>query len=161
MYPEVEQYLDALRAAEKTEQKARAEARAAQEAAHKAAKANGWQRPAGSCCTECAYNETPLGKLLEGHFTAIYRTSDTAENAAWDALRASEVPLVRWIAENCREYRWEAGRVLAELPAPIEELDALATAAGWCGVWGRFRRYALAAGVVADAPQGSESEVSA
>ncbi len=77
-----------------------------------------------------------------------YTTSAAAQRAAWEALKASGDPLVKWIAENCGEYRTEAQRILAILPATVDELDELADAQGWCGVWGDFRQRAIDAGVM-------------
>jgi hypothetical protein len=67
--------------------------------------------------------------------------------AAWDVLKASGDPLVRWIAENCADYRGQAQRILTALPATLDELDELADSEGWCDVWDSLRRQAIAAGV--------------
>ncbi|MFF0706272.1 hypothetical protein ACFYVC_38845 [Streptomyces tendae] len=79
---------------------------------------------------------------------AAYATCSGVREAAWEALKTSEVPLIRWIAENCAEYPMEARQVLTALPATLDELDAVAEVGGFCGVWDAFRRRAIDAGVV-------------
>lgn len=156
MYPEVQQYLDAVKAADAAHRLCAVQCDAADSAAFRAAREGGWTAPAGACCACCAWQETPLARAIQKVREDSYKTHDAARATAWDALRASEVPLVRWIAEECGEFRYEADKVLAALPAPLEELDALASERNWCDVWDDFRRQALAAGVVADAPKDSE-----
>ncbi|MFD6285407.1 hypothetical protein [Streptomyces sp. NPDC060205] len=77
-----------------------------------------------------------------------YDAFTDARTAAWDALRSSGDPLVKWIAENCVEYPEQAQRILAALPATIDEIDDLADTNDWCSVWDDFRRRATDAGVV-------------
>lgn len=156
MYPEVQQYLDAVKAADAAHHLCAVQCYAADSAAFRAAREGGWTEPAGACRRDCAWPETPLARAIRKVRKDSYATRDAARATAWDALRASEVPLVRWIAEECEEYAWEARQVLAALPASLEELDALASEERWCGAWDGFRRQALAAGVVADAPKDSE-----
>lgn len=156
MYPEVQQYLDAVKAADAAHGLIAAQCVAADSAAWKAAREGGWTPPAGACCQDCAWLKTPLARAIDKIRKDSHGTRSAAWATAWDALRASEVPLVRWIAEECEEYAWEARQVLAALPASLEELDALASEHAWCGAWDAFRRQALAAGVVADAPKDSE-----
>lgn len=86
-----------------------------------------------------------------------------ADDTAWDALRASSIPLVAWIAENCKDYKSEAREVLMSLPADMDELDALADTHGWCDAWRRFREQAERAGVLPAAKTAvpAESEVTA
>ncbi|MWA07648.1 hypothetical protein [Streptomyces sp. BA2] len=55
---------------------------------------------------------------------------------------------MKWIAENCAEYREQAQCILAVLPATVEELDDLADTNEWCPVWDAFRREAIDAGVM-------------
>lgn len=75
---------------------------------------------------------------------------EAAHAAAWDALKASaSTPLVRWIAENCADEKSAALKALALLPAPMSALDALAVREDWCGMYGRYRAAAKAAGVLA------------
>ncbi|MEV0254796.1 hypothetical protein AB0H82_11110 [Streptomyces sp. NPDC050732] len=76
-----------------------------------------------------------------------YEACRVTWEAAWEALKASSDPLVKWIAENCAEYRGEARHVLAALPATVDELDDLADTQGWCGVWGELLQRAIDAGV--------------
>jgi hypothetical protein len=71
-----------------------------------------------------------------------------AHEAAWSALKGSSDPLVKWIAENCEEYRGEAGTILKALPATADELDDLAEENEWCTTWNAFRDRAIAAGVL-------------
>jgi hypothetical protein len=156
MYPEVQQYLDAVKAADAAHHLCAVQCDAAYSAAFRAAREGGWTKPAGACCQDCAWRETPLALAIQKVREDSYKTREAARATAWDALRASEVPLVRWIAENCGEYAYEANKVLAALPAPLEELDALASEHNWCGAWDAFRRQALAAGVVDDTSQNSE-----
>lgn len=154
MYPEVKAYVEACETAKTIYRNAVAEKQAAYRAALAVAKANGLTR--GICCWEWAYDETPLGKLLNDHHTALRNTRAAAETDAWKALKTAADPLVRWIAENCEDYRFEAAFVLRALPASMDELDALARENGWCGMWGGFRRQAEQAGVLsaATAPEG-------
>ncbi|WP_086804152.1 hypothetical protein [Streptomyces caniscabiei] len=77
-----------------------------------------------------------------------YATLADAQTAAWDALKTSGDPLVRWIAENCQEYRGQAECILIILPATVDELDELADTKGWCEVWDNLRQQAMDAGVV-------------
>jgi hypothetical protein len=156
MYPEVQQYLDAVKAADAAHDLIADQCDAADSAAFRAAGASGRPKPAGACRSSCAWSATPLARAIRKVREDSYKTREAARATAWDALRASEVPLVRWIAEECGEFCYEADEVLAALPAPLEELDALASERNWCDVWDAFRRQALAAGVVADAPKDSE-----
>ncbi|MEV2236044.1 hypothetical protein AB0H69_46880 [Streptomyces phaeochromogenes] len=78
-----------------------------------------------------------------------YTTRADVQEAAWSSLKTSSDPLVKWIAENCADYRQEAQCVLVALPATVGELDDLADQNDWCGVWGKFRQLAIDAGVVA------------
>lgn len=153
MYPEVKTYVEACEAAETICGNAYAEKQAAYRAALAVAKDNGLPP---DCCWECAYDETPLGKLLNDYNTTLRNTLAAAEVDAWQALKTAADPLVRWIAENCEDYRFEAASVLRALPASMDELDALARENGWCGMWGGFRRQAEQAGVLpaATAPEG-------
>ncbi|MGW7073513.1 hypothetical protein ACWGII_39620 [Streptomyces sp. NPDC054855] len=77
-----------------------------------------------------------------------YDTCAVVQADAWEALKASGDPLVKWIAENSVAYREQARCILAALPATIDELDDLAEANDFCGVWDEFRQQAIAAGVV-------------
>jgi hypothetical protein len=156
MYPEVQRYLDAVKAADAAWSQIVRQCAAAEDAAWQEARADGWTPPAGACCSDCAWMDTPPMRALNKVEENSRETRDAAQATAWDALRASEVPLVRWIAEECGEFRYEANEVLEALPASLEELDALARRRNWCGAWDNFRRRALAAGVVADAPKDSE-----
>lgn len=79
---------------------------------------------------------------------AAYAACNAARTTAWDALKASSDPMVKWIAENCAQYKGEAQHVLSALPATVDELDELADRQGWCGVWGEFRQQAIDAGVM-------------
>lgn len=83
-------------------------------------------------------------RLIEDHYIA-------AAEAAWSALKASSDPLVKWIAENCGDYRSEAATVLEALPATPEELDDLAGEEEWCETWDSFRNRATDAGVLPEA----------
>ncbi|MGW6275708.1 hypothetical protein [Streptomyces sp. NPDC055060] len=77
-----------------------------------------------------------------------YDTCAAVQAEAWEALKVSGDPLVKWIAENSVAYREQARCVLVALPATIDELDDLADGNDWCGVWDEFRQQAIAAGVV-------------
>jgi hypothetical protein len=158
MIPEVKTYIDAYEAAQTAYDKAYEESTAAYGAAVEVAKNNGLQL--GYCCWVCAYEQTPLGKLLREHNEELYAARERAQNAAWARLKGSADPLVRWIAEKCEDYRYEATRVLRALPASMDELDALARENDWCGAWDAFRRQAEHAGVLpAQAAETAESEV--
>lgn len=78
----------------------------------------------------------------------LSKTLREAGKDAWDALTASTNPLVRWIAENCWDYHWDALEILEALPATMAELDAIALQQGWCDTWDCFRADARAAGVL-------------
>jgi hypothetical protein len=87
--------------------------------------------------------------------TEYYKQVDAARNAnlsgqqaAWDKLKESNDPLVKWIAENAEEYHAQARVVLRALPATLHELDAIARDHDWCYVWGQFRDRAIADGAV-------------
>lgn len=80
-----------------------------------------------------------------------------AQEEAWEKLAESADPLVRWIAQNCDEYRGEAQTVLRTLPATLDELDELAMERDWCGTWAGFRDQAIAAGVVSGVKPLSEA----
>ncbi|MFE1840756.1 hypothetical protein [Streptomyces sviceus] len=129
MLPEVRAYVEAMEAASTEEGKIRQAANA------RYPQRFGWdeeaQRQMG------AHNEV-TGEA--------YRVRIQAQNDAWGALKTSGDPLVRWIAENCAEYRDQAQQVLTALPATLGELDALAEKGGWCGVWDAFRQQAIDAG---------------
>ncbi|MFC8350830.1 hypothetical protein [Streptomyces sp. NPDC057280] len=86
---------------------------------------------------------------------AFNQEADAAQTAyqdalegAWDGLKASGDPLVKWIAENCDDYREQARQVLTALPATVGELDDLADEKDWCTVWDDFRQRAIEAGVM-------------
>lgn len=79
---------------------------------------------------------------------AVYDVYKIARNTAWQGLKESTDPLVRWIAENCKEYQGEAISILRALPASLDDLDTIAYDASWCGVWGEFRDAAERAGVL-------------
>lgn len=159
MYPEVEQYLAAVKAAREALSSGLKEVGAALSAAATAAGAashtNDWRTEA---CPRCAWIRTPFARMLMSHQVDLGAARNRAHESAWALLRESKRPLVRWIAENCEEYASEAELVLEMLPASLERLDALAAVQDWCPVWGRFRRAALEAGVLDDT---AESEVSA
>jgi hypothetical protein len=77
---------------------------------------------------------------------------------ARDALMRAGDPLVRWIANNCWEYRDCAEIILRALPAPMSALNAIAQKSGWCETWDRFRARAAEAGVL---PVENETESAA
>jgi hypothetical protein len=88
---------------------------------------------------------------------AAYEVQRRANAEAWNALKESSDPLVKWIAENCGDHRPEATQVLSVLPATADELDELAGDRDWCGVWDQFRDSAEQAGVMPGVPPLSES----
>lgn len=111
MYPEVEQYIAAVAAADET------------------------------------YNKSPGGgKCSEGTCQVCVRND--AQAAAWESFRASQDSLVRWIAENCEDYRSDAQLILEVLPASMAELNQIAATNEWCGVWEAFVSEAREAGVL-------------
>jgi hypothetical protein len=130
--PEVAAYIQALDDAEKARE-------ASMDAAEKKyPKRHDWRGE------ESAKQRSGFGAEID----AAYEAQRKANSEAWDALKESSDPLVKWIAENCGEYRGEARRVLSALPATIDELDELASENEWCGVWGQFRDNAAEAGVI-------------
>lgn len=88
--------------------------------------------------------------------TCAVCAQEAAYAAAWEALKDSQEPLVRWIAENCWDYASEALTALKALPAPMSELDALASRNGWCGTWESFKTQARQAGVLPAETAGQE-----
>lgn len=125
MYPELEAAFAALDPAQAAYDKARAEAP-----------------------QECDY-EVDADECPRCAYRAPYREAfDMARDAAWEALRASDKPLLRWIADNCRGYEEEALAVVRLLPAPMSALDALAREKGWCAAWDAARDAAEKAGVL-------------
>lgn len=146
MNPEVKTYIEAYDAAEAAFEKAYKEYSAAYRAALEVAKDNGLRH--GFCCWECAYRQSSLAQLLNNYRHDLYAARNSAKGDAWKALKGAADPLVRWIAENCEDYRYEATHVLRALPASMDELDALAREKGWCGAWDDFRRRAERAGVL-------------
>ncbi|MFD5445929.1 hypothetical protein [Streptomyces tendae] len=131
MLPDVQRFIDAVEAA--TAARRAAVDTAAEKYPNRYGRSQDAQRQA------LAYTD----EIESAHTTC----SDVRE-AAWEALKTSGDPLVRWIAENCAEYPAEARQVLTALPATLDELDELAERGGYCGVWNVFRQRALAAGVV-------------
>lgn len=126
MYPEVEHYI-----------KTRDEAYETYVAARRTMAA---KREAG----DISYDE--WSRLLD----AAYAASRVSTNEAWNALKTASDPLVRFIAENCKDYQDEAQRVLKALPATLEELDALAVRENWCSIWDQFRDQAVEAGLFSE-----------
>lgn len=88
------------------------------------------------------YNEYHTG------VQAAQRERETSRRDAWDELKDSADPLVSWIAHNADSYLSQAVTVLRALPATVEELDDVATDAGWCDEWFRFRVKAQQDGVL-------------
>lgn len=136
MYPDVEQYMAAIEAARETFD-------AAYDAARDSGIRHTWD---GSACARCE---------AEAPFRQAY--SD-ARDAAWETLKGSTEPLVRWIAENCSNCQSEALAVLQALPASMDELNEIAIEQEWCEVWTDFVRLADAAGVL---PAESKAEAAA
>ncbi|MFI9835207.1 hypothetical protein ACIHIX_46975 [Streptomyces sp. NPDC051913] len=96
------------------------------------------------------YGEDALRQALAFNAEAdsAQAACDEARQAAWDALKASGDPLVKWIAENCDGHQEQARHVLTALPATVGELDDLADEKDWCTVWDDFRQRAIEAGVI-------------
>lgn len=132
MLPEVEKYIAALEAAEAAYSKVERDARK--------------EYP----------NRNSYGEEAREQRTAYYRVMDaargefnTARREAWGThIKGSADPLVRWIAEHCREYWDQAVMVLKALPATPDELDALADEHDWCSAWYELRDQAEEAGVL-------------
>ncbi|UQA91663.1 hypothetical protein [Streptomyces halobius] len=78
---------------------------------------------------------------------AAWEQRHIAINEAWNAMKQSSDPLVRFIAEHCKEYQGEAIEALKALPATADELDELAEDWNWCRIWDQFRAQAVEAGV--------------
>lgn len=69
--------------------------------------------------------------------------------AAWEPLKGSADPLVRWIAENCDiAHRSDAALILEALPASMETLDGIAEDQNWCAEYTALRSRAERAGVL-------------
>lgn len=98
--------------------------------------------PAGTC-PACTAEEA-----VREQRSAAGNARVAADDAAWNALKASTDPLVRWIADNCRDYRVHAQVILEALPAPMSVLDGIASEQGWCWEWDELRKSAYAAGVL-------------
>lgn len=97
------------------------------------------------CCPSCDSEDT--GKPYTER-AAAWNVWRTAEDKANTALRGAEDPLVRWIAENVKDYTSQRDQVLRALPATLAELDALAEEQGWCSIWRNLRDRAVDASVV-------------
>lgn len=138
MYSEVEKYVAALKAAEE---------------AYSAA-----VRALGETFPNHDYSGAPCARCKAAR--PINTEMDRAEQAAWDSLKESRNPLVRWIAETCDEYKPYAQAVLEMFPASMDELNELARRHGWCPEWDRFKRMAERAGVL-PAEVSADTEVSA
>lgn len=134
MYPEVQHYITT-----------RDEAYESYVAARSATVA---KRDAG----DISYDE--WSRLLD----AAYAASRVSTNEAWNALKTASDPLVRFIAENCKDYQDEAQRVLKALPATLEELDALAGNENWCSIWNQFRDLAVETGLFGEVKPLSEAQ---
>lgn len=80
-----------------------------------------------------------------------------ARNEAWNALKGSSEPLVRWIAEHCKDYQSEALVVLRALPATLDELDELADRQDFCHIWNQFRDQAAEEGLFGEIRKPSEA----
>lgn len=131
MLPDVQKYVEAIDAAEAARSKARADADEKYSGRYGYGNEAQEQRAAHRKAVNDAYK--PWAAAFEG---------------AWEALKSSSDPLVKWIAENCKGYESEARRVLEALPATLVELDELALDHDWCNTWARFRDQALEAGVL-------------
>ncbi|MCX4862446.1 hypothetical protein [Streptomyces canus] len=131
MLPDVQKYIESLDAAV-----------TAREAAVKAAGEKYPQR--------FGYSEDNRRQALayDNTVDTAYAECESNRATAWEALKASSDPLVKWIAENCASYKAEAHSVLSALPATVSELDDLADRKDWCGVWDTFRQRAIDAGVM-------------
>lgn len=75
---------------------------------------------------------------------------NTADRAAWDALKESSNPLVAWIGVHADRWPSEATTALRHLTpeTDLAYLDELAENHGWCSVWGGLRRRMVADGVI-------------
>lgn len=97
---------------------------------------------------ECDFSESgsdcPRCKAL----APVHEEYVRSEDAAWKLLTDSSDPLVRWIAEHCHDYAYEAQIVLEALPATMDELSAIATREGWCETWSSYVYRARFAGVL-------------
>lgn len=82
---------------------------------------------------------------------------ECAFTAAWNALVASDDPIVRFIASECRDYTDEAITVLEALPATLEQLNALAREHDWCDRWDHFLDRARETGVFGEEHKLSEA----
>lgn len=157
MYPEVEQFIAAVEAAEAEECKAyEAAIDAYKEKVREADLEGVWHSVDSLQCRLCDFNRGPAKAEKDAAILAAVQALNAAVSAAWDALKASSIPLVAWIAANCRDYEDEATVVLRALPASMDTLDALAREYDWCGVWREFRAQAEQDGVLP-----SQSEVPA
>ena len=85
--------------------------------------------------------------------------AQVAQNEAWNALTQSSEPLVRFIAENCKDYQSYAVEVLRVLPATVDELDELADDQDWCHIWNQFRDRAVEQGLFGEIPKPSEARI--
>jgi hypothetical protein len=132
MLPEVQAYIDATEAADKAD-------------------ADGGRALHEKYRKYC-YDDSDEGyeqrRAFRKERSALWSSRDEAREAAWAALKESSDPLVKWIAENCADYRDQAETILRALPATAEELDAIAEEHDWCGVWNGFRDQAADAGVL-------------
>lgn len=97
----------------------------------------------------------PTEEEVAAHRARRQEVADRANNGfakAREALRASDDPLVKWLASNQEvwSYRTHVEIVLKALPASLAELNRLSANKGWCNVWVNLRTQAIADGAIED-----------
>lgn len=81
-----------------------------------------------------------------------------AINTAWNELTKSSDPLVKFIAEECKNYQHYAIQILRMLPASAAEIERYAENESWCDIYTRFLGQARKAGVMPTLPSNSPRE---
>lgn len=86
--------------------------------------------------------------LRDARVRSAAATRGLALLEAWELLKGSDDPLVAFIGKECGGHVQYAEKILPVLPAPLAELQKIATEADWCSDWDNFVRKARLAGVL-------------
>lgn len=99
-------------------------------------------------------DRTPIdSQVYRIRINAASAVRDAKLDTAWGALKTSENPTVKWIADNCRDWMDEALLALQILPATLTEIKQVAADHDWCEeIWGPFRDKAISEGIVTEGP---------
>lgn len=129
MYPEVEQYLAAVKVA-----------KAKRDAEFK--KLSEERAEVRSLYTSYSRRDAASDEIWRKQNAAalLYKTE---VREAWKTLRTSQDPMVLYIEKHCYEYPDHADKILEILPADFAAMRKLAHSEGWCEVFERFAAGAI------------------